>query len=286
MDEISVSTYEEWLALTQGERSYIINNLKQADKLKHYLESPRSNRVTKPEWKDCPTCIDFWDLAAGQKGLVLVEPRYQGLHPSQLHLSCDRRIWFDTTNTEKRTPKNWRQEMIYLLGNIIHRALQDFGHKGAFGTTSYVDEQQVSKEMHERAALYDIEGAADAVATIRIENTPMQKAYNVSIMHEYKSASGQSFSGTRRAKPDHLKQASTYAWVLNLPLIVFLYVNKETGEMVDFVEPFNPSVWGLVETRIQSLMPFIREGRPPPAFPSADCRECGFRWTCPEGQAK
>lgn len=82
----------EWLGLNPALRSLILQNIKLKDRLFRFLEdqNKRENELVEAKWVRCKRCSD-----SQYPGYILLEPRYDGLHPSQIGHACLLKIFND-----------------------------------------------------------------------------------------------------------------------------------------------------------------------------------------------
>jgi hypothetical protein len=71
-------------------------------------------------------------------------------------------------------------------------------------------------------------------------------------------------------KPEHIEQATIYMALLGVRWCSFLYVNKNTQVIREFLHEFQPEVWEGLRERLLELKAYAEEGRTPP-FSSKEC---------------
>lgn len=272
---IKVHTIAEWMALDPAIRPVILSHIKLKDRLYRWLKAKIESggtRVEQPTWVKCLDC--------GGVGHILLEPRYDGLHPSQIGQPCLLKTYFDMKGVAKHEKYEARLQLTFDLGHAIHRMFQNYGLKGAWGE-HYRKEVPISGDFQELAAQLDIEGSADAENILLIDDIPNSPyAYEVGIVHEYKSSNENNFKKLTRPKPEHLAQAMLYSAALNRPVVVYMYLNKNDSNLQDFPVEFNPDLWNKVGGKAHLLKQYSDRNELPPAEVGFHCNDCGFNYQC------
>ena len=273
---IQLHTIEQWMQLDPSLKPLVLQNIKIKDRLHRYLLGKKKDVVlTEPKWVQCRRCQDD-----GQPGWVLLEPRYPGIHPSQMSQPCSLKIYNEMIGKEQRNKIEPRLQLIFDLGHAAHHMFQNYGRDGAWGPF-YTPESQVSGEFQPLAKELMLEGSADAENILTIDDIPgCQYVFEVGIVHEYKTISSQGFKKLAGPKPEHKQQAMFYSAALNRPIIVYLYLNKDDSNLSDFPVAFDPSVWAVLEGKARQLKSAFDVRQPPAAEVGFNCKDCGFYDGC------
>jgi CRISPR/Cas system-associated exonuclease Cas4 (RecB family) len=280
---VQLHTIDQWLATDPAIRVVILQNIKLKDRLQRYLSAlnnTQGSTVTESHWVRCGRCS-----SSGHPGYILKEPRYDGIHPSQIVSPCMKKIYFDMTGESGQENIEPRVRLIFDLGHAIHHMFQTYGLNGAWGP-HYKHEVEISGKCQQIAADYMIEGHADADNILTIDDIPGSPyVYEVGLVHEYKSINDNGYSKLKSAKPDHKAQAIIYAKALNRPIVVYLYLNKNDQNLADFPVAFDPVMWERSEGKIKSLLNYYDSKTPPPGEVGFHCRDCKYLYICEDYRA-
>lgn len=273
-------TIAQWMALPEHERVLILQNLKLKDRLYRFLDRKgniKRSSTSAPEEVPCYKCEG--------KGSFTKEPRHPGIHPSQISHPCLLRIWKEMNGEESMEMVEPRLQLIFDLGHAVHGMLQTYGLQGAWGP-HYKPEISVNPLAQPLANELYIEGHADADNILRIDDIPGNPyVYEVGVVHEYKTISTKQFESLTKPKPEHKEQATIYSAVLDRPIVAFLYFSKNDSNLADFPIPFDPATWDRVKTKCQTLLDYYDRQVPAPSSPGYHCKDCGYLFGCPDGEA-
>lgn len=275
---IQVHTIEQWMTLDQQTRTLILQNIKLKDRLQRYLsalnEKPENN-ITEPTWVRCSKCS-----SSEHPGYILKEPRYDGIHPSQVVGPCMKKTYFDMIGAPGQERIEPRMRLIFDLGHAVHHMFQTYGLNGAWGSW-YKHEVEISAEYQALASELMLEGHADAENILSIDDIPGSPyIYEVGLVHEYKSINDNGFSKLKAAKPEHKAQAIIYSKALNRPIVVYLYLNKNDSNLADFPVPFDPESWARSEAKSRLLIQHYENETPPAGEVGFHCRDCKYLYVC------
>jgi CRISPR/Cas system-associated exonuclease Cas4 (RecB family) len=275
---IRLHTINEWFQVDPAVRSIILQSIKLKDKLNRFLVANQQKPPLPPEgaWMKCNRCDG--------SGQVHKSPRHPGIHPSQVVGQCLLKVYWQLIGLEETSKFNAKTLLIFDIGHAVHHMFQTYGQAGAWGS-HYVPEIKITDGSHALATELFIEGHADADTVMVIDDIPNAPIYEVGIVHEYKTINTANFGKLTRPKPEHKQQAIIYSAVLNRPVVVYLYLNKDNSSMSDFPVEFDPGAWEVMKAKIQVIIQHYDSGVDPPASPSFGCGECGFFERCEVGQA-
>lgn len=292
---ITLRTIAEFQRLNTAQQSAILSSLQTKSRLEKWLWSlnDKKPRPAKPDgepdgWTRCKRCLNH-------PGWVPEEEARDNsyIHPSAIH-KCVRFHWyccndFASQMEEKIAPQ---LRMIFDVGHAWHHVVQSYGKKGAWGE-GYTPEVSIEPDalgsdgqpVLPEAARTWIQGHVDAVLSdYFVPSVPGLGDVSLRLMHEYKTINDDGFKRLTKPKFEHRQQATCYQKVLDLPVAVYLYINKNNSSMIDFPLAFDESLWQEIDReRIQPVQRFSAEGQPPSwdltsarKNPS-ECRECPFR---------
>lgn len=150
-------------------------------------------------------------------------PRAGGVfHPSQLLDGCERAMYYDLHGdapTERRTPNPAQLQRTFDVGTWYHTYVQNILYNN--GILEQAEVPVFNKERY-------INGSADGVIKAWV--------FGEKAVLEIKTMNSFTYSKAIFAPfKKHVFQASIYARELGIRKILFLYINKDTSEMKDFL---------------------------------------------------
>ena len=271
---IQLHTIDQWFQVDAGIRSLILQNIKIKDRLWKWLsEKGKLPSPTEAFWAPCQKC--------DRKGWFEVHPRYPGIHPSQIDSPCMLKLYNELIGAEGHKKIEPRLQLIFDLGHAVHSMFQSYGGKGSWGP-HYVPEAAIDAETSELAEQLMIEGHADADTILLVDIPESPVAYEVGIVHEYKTINSKNFAKLSRPKPEHKMQATIYSACLNRPVVVYLYFSKDDSNLADFPVEFDMQVWETVKGKIHSMLQFYNARVPPKGETGFHCQDCPYVLTCPD----
>lgn len=271
---VQVHTIAQWLSLDQPTRSLILQNIKLKARLESWMKKqserpPLLNVIT----EKCHRCDG--------SGLIHHHPRLSGIHPSQIAHPCMLKIYNQMIGRVGKGRFDFRSELIFKIGSLAHLLFQGYGRKGAWGV-HYQDEVRIGEDLQEISYNLLLEGSADAVNLLVIDDIPNAPIYEIRIVHEYKTINMDGFKKLTGPKPDHKQQAMIYAVALDCPVVVYMYLNKNDQNIADFPVAFDHSLWTILEDKLVRLNKFYDAEEPPPGTTGYHCKDCEFSHDCEE----
>jgi CRISPR/Cas system-associated exonuclease Cas4 (RecB family) len=260
---------------------------------------PTAEPMQEARWEECRKCKPFWPYAPNQeKGLVYIEQGRDGrdVHPSQIH-KCLKVLYYACAGyagyaEEKVDP---RLRMIFDLGSGWHEVMQRYGKRGAWNDPKhYFPETKIDpdaltfdgKPVLPLAERYWIRGSADALLEQYLITVPGIGDASIRLVHEYKTINSNQYSKLTRPKPEHKYQATMYSAVFNVPIVVYMYTNKDNCQMADFPVAFDNGIWNEITQKIDRVQYFVENEIVPPweetsaTLQPSECHECGFLRIC------
>jgi CRISPR/Cas system-associated exonuclease Cas4 (RecB family) len=302
---LEINTIQDFQSLPFEVQAEIQKSIKAKDRLEGFLRSlnKKVGQDSKPnheaKWEECSKCKPFWEVAQGQKGWVFYDRSRNDndVHPSQIN-KCLKFLFYSCAGFTDQMEEfiDPRLRMIFDIGHAWHDTIQRYGRMGAWGDpANYHKEVRIDPEAtaHDGTPIlpiankYWIRGSVDALLTkYEMYNVPKVGDVSIRLIHEYKTMNSGQFSKLTRPKPEHKYQATIYSAVFNVPIVVYLYTNKDTCNMNDFPVPFDNSIWTEVVQKIDRVQYYVENDITPPWEDTsavqnpAECMECGFRKIC------
>lgn len=297
---LEVNTIQDFYNLPLQARNEIQKALRTKDRLEQYIISQRKKvgQEVKPadaaHWAECRSCKPF-----GQPGFVWTEQRRDDndIHPSQIN-KCLKVLYYSCTGKtaqleERHEP---RIQLIFDLGHAWHDVLQKYGRKGAWVSPKdyfpeiSIDPDAVTAEGYPVlpvAHRYWIRGSADALLkNYFLPNVPGLGEVSVRVIHEYKTINNGQYSKLTSPKPEHKRQATLYAGVFDVPLVVYLYTNKDNCAVQDYPVAFDHSIWADITKKCDLVQYYVNNEQDPPWEATSavqnprECDDCGYRRLC------
>lgn len=298
---LEINTIDQFMALPTQARDEIQKAIRAKDRLEAFLKS-QNKRVgqiqVRPEshWQQCPKCAPF-----GQPGWVWHQEEEErddsDIHPSQIN-KCFKFLYYSCTGAAGELEEfiDPRLQMIFDIGHAWHITVQRYGKRGAWCPPElYHPEVSIDPDAMAFdgtpalpvANYYWIRGHVDAlIDRYEIDNVPGIGPVAIRLIHEYKTINSGQYSKLNRPKPEHKFQATVYAAVFNVPIVVYLYTNKDDCKTADFPVPFDHTIWADVVQRIQTVQYYVNNNFEPPwdvtsaTRNPSECMDCGFRKKC------
>jgi CRISPR/Cas system-associated exonuclease Cas4 (RecB family) len=282
---VPLHTIDQWYSLDATFRSTLLQSIKLKDRLQRWLvayNSHSENKLHEARYRPCPTCSSRGSSPSDYPGWVLEEPRYPGIHPSQASTPCLLRIYNEMSEKQAFRTVEARSQLTFDLGKYIHDMFQSYGRRGAWGP-KYNWEVKINAELQQLSADLMLEGSADAENYLLIDDVSPTTAYELKIIHEYKSIKKENFEKLTRPKPEHREQAMIYCKALDAPVVVYLYFNKNDSTMVDYPVQFDHALWAKLETKARVLVDYYNREVVPEGTPGFYCNDCAYAYDCPVG---
>lgn len=188
-----------------------------------------------------------------------------------------------------------RLQMIFDMGHAWHDVIQGYGKRGAWGPKkNYHEEVAIDPDasgvdgdiINSMAELYWIKGAVDAVISPYYLEVPGMGKVAIRVIHEYKTINSNGYSKLTKPKPDHMWQASIYSAVLDIPIVVYIYTNKDNCQMADFPVAFDHGLWQTIEAKIRKVQHLVNTNSVPDWSETSavknprECAGCGYLKLC------
>jgi hypothetical protein len=251
----------------------VLKALKVRDRLWAFMVSKEyeSKTAYEPHWAPCKRC--------DQTGWIWKQPRKGGIHPSAMYSTCLLKIYYEAVETQQQVVHEARDLLIFGLGTAVHNMLQGYGIAGAWGDR-YTPEIAIGETPLAKSLM--IEGHADADNILVVDEIAGAPIFEVGVVHEYKSINDNGFNDLKgRPKPAHAQQATIYSACLNRPIVVYLYLNKNNSNIIDFPVPFSPHLWDVMRKKAEMVRDAVLTNAPPPGEFGYHCKQCSYMSQCP-----
>jgi len=220
------------------------------------------------EWDDymesivpitCPTCKGEGTVIPGVRALGVV-------HASSAH-KCTRKLYHDVMGDIR--PKGYippKLRIIFEIGHAIHDLVQK-ALKRALG-----DDFEPEVTVDHLDALI-LGGHADGVARLEF----------CTVVLEIKTISADGYKKLTKPKDEHILQAAAlYARGLDIPFVCFIYIDKASGNMKQYIHVYNEDDfrrwWAQKGRKVEQA---VIDGVPPVADANKwECKDCPYEHGC------
>lgn len=188
-------------------------------------------------------------------------------HPSQLLDGCMRAMFYDLSG-EKPTDFASKKitgslQRIFDVGTWYHIYMQNILYN--MGYLQQAEVPVINKDKF-------LNGKADGVFK--------EEVFGEKVVLEIKTMNSWNFSkAVFRPFKKHEFQASLYARELGAKKVLYLYINKDTSEIRDFLMPLNDEQLALADKKMDKVITSVKEGTPPKR--SCGDKFCDTALNCP-----
>ncbi len=314
---LELNTIADFQQLPFDLQANVQKALRTKDRLEDYLRglNKKPGDTTKPshqaKWEPCRHCVPNSPGTCkhcakhGHPGWVWHEASRNDadIHPSQIH-KCLKALYYAVAGYSQHAEEfvDARLRMIFDIGSAWHDTVQRYGRDGAwckpehYKTEPEIDPDAVGPDgqpILPLAAYYRVRGHADAIIDrYECQNVPGLGDISVRVVHEYKTMNSGQYEKLTRPKPEHKWQANIYAAAFNIPVVVYLYTNKDNCYTTDFPLPFDTAIWNEIAQKMERVKYFADAKQDPPWEETSainnrrECEDCGYRKICGPTQAQ
>lgn len=170
-------------------------------------------------------------------------------HPSGLKNECERKIFYEFTEDEPSDfiPRkiDGKTQRIFDIGTFFHTYIQSVLYKMGILLQSEVPVRSRSRKL---------DGRADGI----IMWNKKKYVLEIKTMNSFSYAKGK-----LSATDSHIYQASIYADILNIDMILFVYINKDTCEITIHEVPINKKMVSLATEKMNLVLDSVKIGTAP-----------------------
>lgn len=188
-------------------------------------------------------------------------------HPSQLLTACPRQMTYDLMNmapSDRIAPHIGPElQRVFDVGTWYHVYMQNILYQ--IGLLEQAEVPVVNKEKY-------LNGKADGVFK--------EEVFGEKVVLEIKTMNSWTFQkAVFKPFAKHEFQASLYARELGAKKVLYLYINKDTSEIRDFLMPINEEQLAQADKKMADVISHVKAG----SLPKRTCtdRDCENAWACP-----
>lgn len=189
-------------------------------------------------------------------------------HPSQLMDGCSRQMAYDLLGTPPSDlitkPISAELQRTFDVGTWYHIYTQSILYE--IGILEQAEVPVVNKKKY-------LNGKADGVFK--------KEFYGKKVVLEIKTMNNWNFTkAVFQPFKKHEFQASLYARELGIDSVLYLYINKDTSEIREFLRPVNKEMLEMADKKMNKVIEHVENGTLPPRRACTD-RFCDNAMTCP-----
>jgi CRISPR/Cas system-associated exonuclease Cas4 (RecB family) len=192
-------------------------------------------------------------------------------------MGCGRELYYSLIGASSEG--NWppRNRRILDTGTAVHAQLQAYLTeiaKRSDGTETFVPEADINPNTNEIADQMDISGHTDGIYTVTTEKDVVRFGLEIKTINDagYKKTSG--------PHAEHLMQGTVYQKCLDLPIMVFLYYNKNDSSIAEFAHVYDARRWEAIENKLNFVRECAMDEEPPERELGWNCKTCKFAGVC------
>lgn len=192
-------------------------------------------------------------------------------------MGCGRQLYYDYVGEKSEDSIDPRLRRIFDTGSAIHVQLQlylaEYAKRNC-NTDKFEAESDINPDVNDVADQFDISGHMDGLYEV---STPESR---VRFGVEFKTINENGYGSTRNPHAKHLMQGTVYQACLDLPVMLFLYYNKNNSAMAEFTQVFDEERWEAVKTKLNYVRNHALNSTIPDREVSMSCNYCKYKGIC------
>lgn len=192
-------------------------------------------------------------------------------------MGCARQLYYDYTGAPAEGAWDPRMRKLLDTGSAIHAQLQAYLEIIAAkseGTETFTPEADIDPDKNPIADQMDLSGHADGIYSVTL--TPDKVRFGL----EIKTINEAGYQKTSGPHQEHVTQGTIYQKCLNLPLMVFLYYNKNDSSVAEFVQVFDERRWAAIVEKLDMVRECAFKEAPPEQEAGWHCNNCKYKGIC------
>lgn len=195
----------------------------------------------------------------------------------QYSMGCGRLLYYDLVGEESEGAWEPRMRALLDTGSAVHAQLQAYLQevaKRSGGTETFEPEAGIDPDNNEVADFLDISGHTDGIYTVTVPGLTIRFGIEIKTINDagYKKTSG--------PHPEHITQGTIYQKCLDLPVMVFVYYNKNDSSMAEYAQVFDKRLWEAVVKKLEYVREHAYKLEPPERENGWHCSNCKYRKVC------
>lgn len=192
-------------------------------------------------------------------------------------MGCARQMYYDYTGAPSEQAWDPRMRKLLDTGSAIHAQLQGYLEviaANSDGAEEFTPEADIDPDENPVAQKMDLSGHADGeyIVTSGVDR--------VRFGLEIKTINDAGYQKTKNPHPEHLIQGTIYQKCLDLPLMVFLYYNKNDSSVAEFVHIYDHRRWEAIVKKLNMVRECAFNEVPPEHEAGWHCSNCKYKTIC------
>jgi hypothetical protein len=192
-------------------------------------------------------------------------------------IGCGRLLYYDLVGAESEGAWEPRMRSLLDTGSAVHAQLQAYLREVSSrsnGTEMFEPEAVIDPRNNPIADTMDISGHTDGMYTIQIPDLSFRFGI------ELKTINDAGYHKTSNPHPEHITQGTIYQKCLDLPVMLFVYYNKNDSRMVEYPQVFDEALWNAIVEKLDCVRSSAFSGTPPERENGWHCTNCKYRKVC------
>jgi CRISPR/Cas system-associated exonuclease Cas4 (RecB family) len=192
-------------------------------------------------------------------------------------MGCARLLYYDLVGAEAEGAWEPRMRSLLDTGSAIHAQLQAYLEevvKRSEGVESFEPEATIDPDNNDIADRMDLSGHTDGI--YQIVTPDMELRFGL----EIKTINAAGYEKTSSPHPEHLTQGTVYQKCLDLPVMVFLYYNKNDSSVAEYAHVYDPRHWDAIVRKLDWVREHAMREEPPERENGWHCSNCKYKKIC------
>lgn len=192
-------------------------------------------------------------------------------------MGCGRELYYSFIGAPSEGAWEPRVRRILDTGSAIHAQLQAYLTeiaKRSDGQETFEPEADINPDKNEFADLMDLSGHTDGIYTV--DNGKHQIRFGL----EIKTINDAGYKSTGGPHAEHKIQGTIYQKCLDLPVMLFIYYNKNDSNIAEYAHIFDPRMWKAIEDKLNMVREHAMNETEPPREIGWQCGRCKYKGIC------
>jgi hypothetical protein len=192
-------------------------------------------------------------------------------------MGCGRQLFYSISEGEGISTWEPRNRRILDTGSAIHLQLQTYllaVAERSEGTEKFQMEVDINPDTNPIADALDISGHTDGIYEIDDGDDKLRAGV------EIKTINDNGYKALNSPHKEHLIQATIYQKCLDLPVMIFLYYNKNDSSIAEYLHSYDVRMWQAIERKLNWIRDLAISGQEPDQEVSRSCQFCKYRHLC------
>lgn len=192
-------------------------------------------------------------------------------------MGCARLLYYDLVGEESEGAWEPRMRALLDTGSAVHAQLQAYLEvvaRRSDKTETFTPEAVVDPDNNDVADAMDLSGHTDGIYTVTVPGLSLRFGI------ELKTINDARYKKTSSPHPEHITQGTIYQKCLNLPVMMFVYYNKNDSSMAEYPQVFDTALWNAIVAKLDHVRDHAFRSEPPERESGWHCVNCKYRKVC------